>query len=152
PLIASSPFEAHFLFAKTPVTERLQRAASLQARVLRSGFQDVQKHEISDALDRIASDAEARGRLLEAVETKSPNQVEKAIAILRLSTGGMFTEGRLSAKARNLILRHIGQPGFLSGYIAHQKPVQPSAEAATNDLVRSLEKIGITPETGLKTI
>ncbi|HEY1630997.1 MAG TPA: hypothetical protein VGF56_06755 [Rhizomicrobium sp.] len=149
PLIASSAFEQLFLFAKTPVLERLQRLAALQARVLRSGFQDIQKDEIAGALDHLASEAEARARLLEAIEAKSPTHVDKTIAILRLSTAGVFTEGALSAKARALVLRQIGQPGFLTGYIAHQPK---TADAATVELVHNLEKIGITHDTGLKTI
>jgi len=149
PLIGSTAFEQIFLFAKTPVLERLQRLATLQARVLRSGFQDIQKDEIAGALDRLASEAEARARLLEAIEAKSPTHVEKTIAILRLSTAGVFTEGALSAKARAMVLRQIGQPGFLTGYIAHQPK---AADAATAELVQNLEKIGITSDTGLKTI
>jgi hypothetical protein len=149
PLLASSAFEQQFLFAKTPVLERLQRLAALQARVLRSGFQDIQKDEIAHALDHLASEAEARARLLEAIEAKSPNHVEKTIAVLRLSTAGMFTEGRLSAKARSMVLRQIGQPGFLTGYIAHQPG---GADIATAELVQTLEKIGIGHDTGLKTI
>jgi hypothetical protein len=149
PLIASSAFETHFLFSKAPVLERLMRLASLQARVLRSGFQDIPKMEIANALDHMACEAEARAKLLEAVEAKSANHVDKTIAVLRLCTAGVFTEGRLSAKARGLVLRHIGQPGFLSGYVASQTV---GTESATADLVRTLEKIGITAETGLKTI
>jgi hypothetical protein len=149
PLIASSVFEQLFLFTKTPILERLQRLTALQARVLRCGFQDIQKDEISTALDHLASEAESRARLLEAIEAKSPTHVDKTIAILRLSTAGVFTEGRLSAKARAMVLRQIGQPGFLTGYIAHQPK---NADAATVELVQHLEKIGITADTGLKTI
>jgi hypothetical protein len=149
PLISSSGFEAHFLFAKTPVLDRLARLAALQARALRSGFQDIQKQEIAQSLDHIACDAESRAKLLETVEAKSVNNIDKTIAILRLSTGGVFTEGRLSSKARALVLRHIGQPGFLTGYVARQPA---SADTATVELIRTLEKIGINPETGLKTI
>ncbi len=152
PLIASPAFEAQFIFAKTNVVERLQRLAALQARVLRSGFQDIPKHEIADALDRIACEAEGRAKLFETIEAKSASHVDKAIALLRLSTRGVLTEGRLAARARAMVLRQIGQPGFLTGYVAHVARDTGSAQTAAAELVQTLEKVGIGQETGLKTI
>jgi hypothetical protein len=154
PLLASPAFEAHFLFAKTPVLTRLHRLAELQARAQRSGFQDNQRQDIAAALDRVASQAESRAKLLDSIEAKPVSTIEKTIAILRLSTGGVFTEGQLSLKARTIILRQIGQPGFLTGYVAHlSRGAEPcDAETATAELIQTLERIGITPETGLKTI
>jgi hypothetical protein len=154
PLIASSAFEAHFLSAKTPVIERLHRLAGLQARLLRSGFQETQRQDIAAALDRIASEAEAHARLLDSIEAKPAPAAEKTVALLRLSTGGVLTEGRLLLKARTMILRQIGQPGFLTGYVAHlARTAEPrDAQTATAELLRTLARIGITPETGLKTI
>ncbi|MGH6869904.1 MAG: hypothetical protein ACREHE_00220 [Rhizomicrobium sp.] len=152
PLIASSAFEAHFLFAKTPVAERLRALVALQARALRSGFQDIPKAEIVGALDRAACDVESRAKLLDSVEARATSNVDKAIAILRLSLAGLFTEGQLATRARNLLLRHIGQPGFLTGYIAIQQRSNQSAEAATSELIVNLEKAGINQDTGLKTL
>jgi hypothetical protein len=154
PLIASPAFETHFLFAKSSVVERLHKLAELQARVLRSGFQDIPKHEIADALDAAACEAESRAKILDGIEARSATHVDKTIAILRLSTGGILTEGRLAARARALVLRQIGQPGFLTGYVAHaSRGAEPrNVEVATAELVLTLQKIGITPETGLKTI
>ncbi|HTQ13130.1 MAG TPA: hypothetical protein VMH86_04575 [Rhizomicrobium sp.] len=152
PLIGSSAFEQHFLFARTPVVERLRALSALQARALRSGFQDIQKAELANALDAMAAEIEARARLLEAVEAKAASHVDKAIAILKLCMAGLFTEGVLSTRARALVLRHIGQPGFLTGYIALQKQNNLTTEAATSELVRNLEKLGINQDTGLKTL
>ncbi|MBI3676418.1 MAG: hypothetical protein HY243_07340 [Proteobacteria bacterium] len=156
PILSSPTFEAHLLLAKTPVLPRLQRLAELQARVRRSGFQDNQKQEIGDALDKIANEAELRGKLLESIETKPAGHVEKAIAVLRLFTGDALTEGRLSARARELILKHLSKPGFLAGYVEHLAKLQiaekPTAESAMNELMQTLGKAGITAETGLKSI
>jgi hypothetical protein len=154
PIIASSAFEQAFLFAKTPVMPRLQRLAELQGRVRRAGFQDLQRQEICEALDKIASEIEARAKLLDTLETKSAGHVEKAIVILRLTAGGVFTEGRLSAKARTLILAHLGSPGFMTGYVTHltKGGALPNADAAMSELLGTLEKAGITAETGLKSI
>jgi hypothetical protein len=155
PIITSSSFEAQFLFAKTPVLTRLQRLTELQARTLRAGFQDLQKHEISDALDKIASEAEGRAKLIESVEAKATNNVEKTIALLRLCAGGVLTEGRLMTRARGSILSCMGQAGFMTGYVAHTakaKGEAANADAATAELLGSLEKAGIPAETGLKSI
>jgi hypothetical protein len=155
PIITSPPFEQFYLFAKTPVLERLQKLVELQKRVQRSGFQDLQKHEICDALDKVACDAEGRSKLLESIEARPAGPIEKAVAILRLITGGAITEGQLSERARNLVLAHLGKPGFMTAYTVHlakTRGEQLSADMAMNDLMLTLEKAGIATETGLKAL
>ncbi len=155
PIITSSGFEAQFIFAKTPALTRLQRLTELQARTLRSGFPDLQKQEVSDALDKVANEAESRAKLLEGVEAKAAGNVERAVALLRLCSGGVLTEGRLMTRARNSILSSMGQTGFMTSYVAHcakSKGEPANADAATAELLGSLEKAGIPPETGLKSI
>jgi hypothetical protein len=155
PIITSSAFEAQFLFAKTPVVARLQRLTELQSRTRRAGFQDLQKQEICDALDKVAAEAEGRAKLLDGVEAKAGNNVEKAIALLRLCAGGLLTEGRLMTRARGTILSCMGQPGFMTGYVAHSAKTKggaANADTATAELLGSLEKAGIDAETGLKSI
>ncbi len=156
PVLTSSAFENHFLAAKTPPMERMARLAELQARVRRAGFQDKEKREIADALDKMAVEIESRAKLFDSIENRVVSHVEKAIALLRLSTSGALTEGRLSAKARTLIVSHLGKPGFLSGYTQHVAKFRPDqkadSQAAMSELVQTLEKAGITPETGLKNI
>jgi hypothetical protein len=137
------------------VLARLQRLTELQARTLRAGFQDLQKQEISDALDKVAAEAEGRAKLIEGVEAKATSNVEKAIALLRLCSGGVLTEGRLMTRARGSILSCMGQSGFMTGYVAHcakAKGEPANADAATAELLGSLEKAGIAAETGLKSI
>jgi hypothetical protein len=151
----SSAFEAQFLFAKTPILARLKRLTELQSRARRAGFQDLQKQEISDALDKIASAAESRAKLLDDIEAKATGNVEKAVALLRLCSGGVLTEGRLMTRARNTILSCMGQSGFMTGYVAHTaraKGEPANADTATTELLGSLQKAGITAETGLKSI
>jgi hypothetical protein len=155
PIITSSAFEAQFLFAKTPIVARLQRLTELQSRARRAGFQDLQKQEICDALDKVASEAEGRAKLIESVEAKAANNVERATALLRLCAGGVLTEGRLMTRARNSILSCMGRPGFMTGYVAQTaraKGEPANADKATAELLGSLEKAGITAETGLKSI
>ncbi|MCP5411813.1 MAG: hypothetical protein H6924_06720 [Alphaproteobacteria bacterium] len=156
PILNAAPFETHFVTAKTPVLTRLQRLAQLQARVRRSGFIDVTRDEIAAKLDSVAVQVEARGRLFESIEARPGSPVEKAQTLLRLAAGGMLTEGILSAKARDLILGHLSQPGFLTGYMAAQTAeaggAKPDSEKLMAGLMETLGKAGITAETGLKNI
>lgn len=155
PIITSPGFEQYYLFGKTPVMERLQRLVDLQKRVQRSGFQDVQKQEICDALDKIACEAASRSKLLESIDAKPAGPVEKAVAILRLMTGATITQGRLSEQARALILTYMSKQGFMTGYAAHlgkAKGQIPDADTAMNELMATLEKAGIEMEAGLKAI
>ena len=54
----------------------------------------------------------------------------------------------MSAKARDIVIGHLSQPGFLSGYVAQalQGPdgEAPTRETAMTELMQTLEKAGIT--------
>ena len=154
PILNAATFESHFQNPKMPLLGRLQRLAQLQARVRRSGFIDVTRDEIAVRMDALAVQMEARGKLFESIEARTTNPVEKAQTLLRLAGGGVLTDGLLAAKARELILMYLGKPGFLSGYIAaaarEGKPA--SSEAVMAELMDTLTKAGITPETGLRSI
>ena len=154
PIITASNFEFHFILSKTPVVGRLQKLASLQARIMRSGFQEHQRHEMVEHLDRIACLVESRAKLFESIEAKPTSPVDKAITILKLCNSGVLTEGKLSTQARELILGYMGKPGFLTTYIAHsaQAGEKLSADEAMAELMQTLGKAGIGPEIGLKSI
>jgi hypothetical protein len=149
PTITAPSFEAHFQNAKVPVLARLQALANLQLRVRRSGLQEDQRAEIADLLDRLACDIEARNKLLDSVIANAPGPVERAGTLLKLCTGTFLTEGRLSARAREMVVAQLAKPGFLTGYTAQSRT---SAEAAMSELMATLDKAGIGAETGLKSI
>ncbi len=73
---------------------------------------------------------------------------------IKLATTGIFTEGKLAAEARSRILGYLGKPGFLAGYMAAQKQdgKAPESEKVMAELIAALGKVGITAETGLKSI
>ena len=153
PILTSAAFETFFIAGNTPPLARLKRLAGLQARVRRSGFQDKERRDICEILDKIAFHVEQRSKILNSIEGIS-NPVDKAVAALRLCVGGMLTEGRLSSKARAIVLASLAQPGFLTGYVVHvsQGSQKATAEAAMGELLQTLEKAGITAETGLRAI
>jgi len=95
----------------------------------------------------------ARGKLFESIEARPTSPVEKAQTLLKLATGGILTEGALLSRARDLILGHLSQPGFLTGYMAAQaNDAPPDSEKIMSELMETLGKAGITAETGLKSI
>jgi hypothetical protein len=159
PILNSAVFESHFQNPKVPLLQRLQRLTQLQTRVRRSSFVRETRDEIAARMDLLAMQMEARGRLFDSIETRNTSPVEKAQTLLRLTIGGIFTEGLLSARARELILAHLSQPGFLSGYMAAQAKLAmakddpaPDSEQIMAELMETLGKAGITAETGLKSI
>jgi len=154
PVLNSASFENIFHNPKTPLLQRLQRLAQLQARVRRSGFIDVTRDEISGRIDLMAVQMEARGKLLESIQARPTSGVDKAQTLLKLMVGGMLTEGVLANKARSLILGYLSQPGFLTGYMAMRAKdgEAPDSEKLMAELVETLGKAGINAETGLKNI
>jgi hypothetical protein len=159
PILTSAAFDNFFQNHRMPLMQRLQRLAQLQTRVNRSGFIDVTRQEIAARLDFQAVQVEARGKLFESIEAKPTSAVEKAQTLIKLMTGGVLTEGQLSAKARDLILIYLSRPGFLTSYVAARakeakakdEPA-PDGEKAMTELMEQLGKAGITAETGLKSI
>jgi hypothetical protein len=154
PLLTGA-FDAHFHNPKIPLVQRLQKLANMQARVNRSGFIDVTKAQMSEKLDALAVAVEAKGRLFESIQARPTNHVERATTLLKLATGGVFTEPMLAGKARQIILGYLSQPGFLTGYLAQlprDADTAPDSQKAMSDLMAELGKAGITAETGLKSI
>ena len=154
PILTAASFETYFATGKQPVLARLQRLAQLQSRVRRSGFQENQRQEMADILDRLAFGLEARAKILETIDAKPGSAVDKATMILKLCMGGILTEGRLSRRARDLVLGYLGRPGFFTGFVARPTPagLARDADSAMADLMDMLGKAGISAETGLKSI
>jgi hypothetical protein len=152
PVVNSAPFENFFTNTKTPILGRLQRLASLQGKVRRSNFIEVQRQEICDKMDRLAVAMAANAKLFEGLDARTPNHVEKANTLLKLVLGGFFTEGLLMSRARDMILGYLATPGFLAGYFASQPKTDGDTDKAMAALIGDLDKAGITAETGLRSI
>jgi hypothetical protein len=137
------------------VLARLTRAAELQARVLRSGFQDVQKNQLASALDAVAKAIEDKSRLLASLETRVTDPVERVRAIVKLCAAGAFTQGDLLGKARRSAMAALAAPGFLAAYVAIVKQehgAAPATKAALDALTSELRPLGITAEDALRAV
>jgi hypothetical protein len=154
PIITGPQFAEHFLTSKLPLLQRLQQLAQLSERVMQSSFQENQKAEIGDVLDRIAASIESRGQLFESIDRRQASPSEKAVTLIKLLSSNTLTSPRLAGRAREMVIGYAGKPGFLAGYVSQNAKdgAPPDRDAAVADLMRLLEKAGITPETGLKTI
>ncbi len=154
PIITSNGFEEQ-LCAGAPTPQRLRRVAELQERVLRSGFQDVQKNQIAVALDNAAQRIEARMKFLASIETRIANPIERAQTLLKLCAAGVFTQGDLMMKAKRLLMASLAKPGFLSTYIAqveHERRTSVDRDEIVADLATQLEGIGIAPEDAMRAL
>jgi hypothetical protein len=149
PIITALSFETYFQNPKLSILSRLQTLSTLQARALRCGFQDNQKQEIAELLDRTADGVEQRAKLFDSLFANVTNPVERANKLLKLCTEGYFTEGHLASRARELVIAQLSKPGFLTGYAAQSGQ---DAGVAIAELTSTLDKVGISAETGLKSI
>jgi len=154
PIITGVQFEEQFHSQAVPLLQRLARLETLRDRVCRSNFQENQKVEIADALDKVAAAVEANGRLFDSIDKRNASSAEKAFTIIRLLASNSLTSPRLTGKAREMVIGYLAKPGFLAGYAAQasQNGAAPDRDAMVADLMRVLERAGITPATGLKNI
>lgn len=147
PIITSNSFEDQVL-PGAPLPQRLRRLAEIQERVLRSGFQDVQKNQLAVALDEVAQRLETRARFFASLEAKIANPVERAQTLIKLCTAGVFTQGDLMMKAKRLLIASLSKPGFLNTYFAQLEKERPGADRgkALGEWTAQLESVGIPPE------
>jgi hypothetical protein len=137
------------------VLAKLKRVAELQARVLRSGFQDVQKNHLSATLDGVAKSIEERAKLLASIETRFANPVERAQALLKLAGAGALPQGDLHAKARKMLMAALASPGFFAAYVEKQqqdKERPPSSDMVLHELTTELRAFGFTHEEALRVL
>ncbi len=144
PLITSQAFESQL---PQGVMRRLQRIVSLQDRVLHAGFQEVQMNQIAAALDTVAKGIEDKTRLLASLETRAPNRVERARALIKLASAGVFTHGGLLVKARRFMMATLSTAEFVPAYLAQigKETLRPVDRAEVlHDLTVELSLFGIT--------
>lgn len=149
PILSGTALLDYYQNSKAPIVQRLQQIESLQNRVRRSGFQESQRVEIADILDKVAAALEAKNRLFEAIDKKPVGYTEKAAMLLKLVSVSALTEPRLTGKARDMLLDYVSKPGFLTTYASQ---IAKDKDAAMAELMDNLNKAGIPPEKSVKAI
>ena len=151
PLIGLRAFEEQL---GASALQKLKRVAELQARVLRSGFQEVQKNQLAAALDGVAKAIEERTRVFASIETKFSDPVDRAIALLKVASAGALAAGTVQMKARKLMLATLATPGFFSHYFARmqQETSDRRNDAVLKELTVELRAFGIDQEDSLRAL
>lgn len=152
PLIGLHAFEEQL---GTGVLAKLKRATELQSRVLRSGFQELQKNQLAAALDTVAKTIEERAKLLASLETRFADPAERAQTLLKLAGAGAFTQGELGTKARRMMTALLASPGFLPAYVARvekEKKTTLNSDAVLQDLTVELRALGINYQEALRAL
>jgi hypothetical protein len=129
--------------------------AELQERVLRSGFQEIQRKQIAAALDAAAVRIEDRTKFFVSLEARVPNSVDRVQTLMKLCSGGFFTQGELMTKARRVLLSFIGKPGFLMAYIRQmerEKRATVDRDAVLSELAATLASVGVAPDDALRAL
>jgi len=144
PLITAHQTEVFFVDGKDHIIRRLTRVAELQTRVRHSGFQDTNKRQISEGLDALAVRMEEKAAFFDLIEKKDLPAPDKAIALLRLVSQHVLTEGELSKRAKVRALKIIRRQGFaedLAGFGA-------DAQKKAAELMELMRKAGIQHSAG----
>jgi hypothetical protein len=151
PLIALRAFEEQL---GASVVAKLKRVTELQTRVMRSGFQDVQRNQLARALDGVAKTIEERAKLLASIETRFADPVERAQALLKLSGVGALAMGEVQTKARKLMMGALAAPDFFATYVARLQKENPArtSDAILQALTVELRAFGITYEESLRAL
>lgn len=140
-IATADSFHARFQASGVSLSRRLQRLASLGEAADRSGFHENDRRMLANACDTAAFELAAQTRLFETIEARSADPVGKVLTLLKLSEAGTFTKGRLSQKARDLIIGYMATPGFLAAYVKHAK-ADPAG--AMSELAQRAAKIGLS--------
>lgn len=140
-IATADSFRSRFHSAGVPLSRRLQRLAALDSAASLSGFHENDRQQLSTACDAVAFDLAVQTKLFETIDTRSADPVGKVLTLLKLSEAGTFTKGRLSQKARDLIIGYMATPGFLAAYIKHAK-ADPAG--AMSELTQRAVKLGLS--------
>jgi hypothetical protein len=154
PLITSVAFETD-ICPGAPAPQRLRRVAELQERVLRSGFQEIQRNQIAAALDVAAVRIEDRTKFFASLEARVPNTVDRVQMLMKLCSAGIFTQGELMAKARRVLLSFVAKPGFLMSYIRQletEKRMSIDRDTVLSELAATLASVGVPPDDALRAL
>ncbi len=124
PQIIGPACEQHFLsFSGNPLVP-MREIARLQSEIFASGFPDLAKRQLADALDTLAGCVEARAGLLEGLVRKPIPTDERVLALLRLITAGVLTKGKLTHRAKHLVMGQIQDPAFARALAAAAKDTE----------------------------
>jgi hypothetical protein len=117
PIVMLPANEALFVDGKQPLAERLRALAQLQRRIAASGFNETMRSKASAKLDEYCVNLVRSSGLLDKIERSADRIPDKGLAILKLCSAGLFTEGQALDAAHRVALRYLKHPAFLPAYL-----------------------------------
>lgn len=112
PILTGPKMEPHFMDEGEPLLRRLGRLASLQVRVLESGFPDEEKQKVMDDFDGLCTKVEQKGKLFLSIAGRKVSSAEKAVTLLRLLEAKVLTEGDCASAAAQYVARFMREADF----------------------------------------
>jgi hypothetical protein len=112
PILTGPKMEPHFMKGDVPILRRMSRLASLQARILASGFPEEEKRKVAEDFDTLSSKVEAKGKLFSSISKRKNSGAEKAVTLLRLLDAHVLTHGTCSKTAANHIAGYMRSKEF----------------------------------------
>ena len=93
--------------AKSPPLPRLQRLVDLQSRLRRSGMQDIEKRNLSEAVDRLAMKIVKKTGFIEAMAPRDLPPPARMVALLQIFGEKAVTEGSFANAVRAELSPHL---------------------------------------------
>lgn len=112
PILSGPKMEPHFLKTEEPLLRRLGRLASLQVRVLESGFPDQEKQRLVEDFDALCTKVEEAGKLFKSIAARKVSSAEKAVTLLRLLDAKVLTDGKCTSAAARHVAGFMRAPDF----------------------------------------
>lgn len=112
PILTSHKAEGFFLSREKPVMWRLRRLGELQRRVEKSGLQDLQKREISEAFGALAAMVEEREQLISQLNAKQPNPAQRVFTLLKFATSDDMPKGPMMERVRLSVMDTMASAEF----------------------------------------
>lgn len=137
PILSGPKMEPHFLKTEEPLLRRLGRLASLQVRVLESGFPKEEKQRLMDDFDKLCTKVEEAGKLFSSIAARKVSSAEKAVTLLRLLDAKVLTDGKCATAAARHVAGFMRAPDFSETLGLVKFPADPDApDAAANPAAR----------------
>ncbi|MBI1238254.1 MAG: hypothetical protein GC199_02815 [Alphaproteobacteria bacterium] len=140
PALTAHQTESFVLSAPVDPLEKMKRLVALQRRVMRSSLQELEKRQVSEAVDALALKLEAKARVIEQSAPRGAPPVVRALTFLKLFGEGAITEGTLAARVRKEISAGTRHPAFVDTFV---KQSQASREDALLELREALATAGV---------
>lgn len=146
-MLKAPAFTDFFQSSSTPLPVRLQLLCALQGRVLKSELEAARKSEIAGFLDGVCLSVAEKNSLFNRICHGQGSPLSKCLALLKLASSNILTQGKSLEHAQKLALGFLGQPDVLKTYLLNSGA--SSREARLEELKKMLRDAGLDPAVAL---